>query len=878
MQALHELTQTDASGERRTLESLPQFDPTFMKEGYLQKKGQMLKGWKQRWFVCDGRALFYFSHRRDTRPSSVIDLRYCIVEDGGRSETWNSVRIHLTDNATGTLYCLSSEDRPTAQEWLTVLRNAVSRLNRERRQRTTQPSIPAATAAAAVASAGGNNDKKRLTRMSSAPNATSVASPQLTSRPAPTKAPAAPRAQTTVALENELARDMEQLKNLLARRGGGAGGGAIVFSPLSAVNGVLKSLSSVETGKAYARGSVVLPVPSEVAAYYVCDHTKRADWDIHFPRSHHVVKFDEATELVHLTRGVQQIRSTKAFVSPQVAATVGAVVGGVIAFPSWGQLLNSMALFALIAVVVNSVDYSGLCAPRDLLLLRQVKKRKAKTGIDDDDDEVDHGQPIIVVLEKSVTNERKSEVSDVIRAHQGLGGWQLEPLDGGRTLVTYVTDIDTRGWLSAETKKDFMLQRLDCLAVLLEFVNQSQLSVAELGFVDDVDSGEDSDHGEVSAVTASGYSVDAGAGRGSTGFHPSDYYKGMDRLSAGGLKLTDKEVAKKQAGVLKDVLKSASATLLEGKGMVSLSLPVRIFEPRTNLERVIDLFLYGPTLLNVAADQTDPVERFKYVMAYAVAGLHHGVGQMKPFNPILGETYQTSLNDGTEVFCEHTSHHPPITNFELLGKKYTINGHIVWNPPAFSMKSSAFVQNNAGPIRVGFADGTVISYHLPLMQSGGFLWGDRTVELLGTIHFEDQKNGLVCDLKFHPDEKKGMGGMFSSSATPSDFTRGAIIKSATNETISSVNGSWLDGLNFDGKAYWTFGREQSGYVVPLPADKVLESDSRNREDLRYLAANDLDLAQEWKVKLEVLQRSDRKLRNDGRRPNHWTLKDGKHGH
>jgi hypothetical protein len=36
---------------------------------------------------------------------------------------------------------------------------------------------------------------------------------------------------------------------------------------------------------------------------------------------------------------------------------------------------------------------------------------------------------------------------------------------------------------------------------------------------------------------------------------------------------------------------------------------------------------------------------------------------MKPFNPILGETYQGNFDDGTEVYCEHTSHHPPITNF-----------------------------------------------------------------------------------------------------------------------------------------------------------------------------------------------------------------------
>jgi Oxysterol-binding protein len=38
-----------------------------------------------------------------------------------------------------------------------------------------------------------------------------------------------------------------------------------------------------------------------------------------------------------------------------------------------------------------------------------------------------------------------------------------------------------------------------------------------------------------------------------------------------------------------------------------------------------------------------------------------------PLNPILGETLQRELPDGTRFFAEQTSHHPPITNFYLEG-------------------------------------------------------------------------------------------------------------------------------------------------------------------------------------------------------------------
>jgi hypothetical protein len=38
------------------------------------------------------------------------------------------------------------------------------------------------------------------------------------------------------------------------------------------------------------------------------------------------------------------------------------------------------------------------------------------------------------------------------------------------------------------------------------------------------------------------------------------------------------------------------------------------------------------------------------------------VTQLKPFNPIWGETFQAKIGD-TEVYLEQTSHHPPIYHF-----------------------------------------------------------------------------------------------------------------------------------------------------------------------------------------------------------------------
>ena len=52
-----------------------------------------------------------------------------------------------------------------------------------------------------------------------------------------------------------------------------------------------------------------------------------------------------------------------------------------------------------------------------------------------------------------------------------------------------------------------------------------------------------------------------------------------------------------------------------------------------------------------------------------VAGLQHVYEDFrKPFNPILGETWQATLpQDGTHLFVEQISHHPPVSAFQMQG-------------------------------------------------------------------------------------------------------------------------------------------------------------------------------------------------------------------
>lgn len=65
--------------------------------------------------------------------------------------------------------------------------------------------------------------------------------------------------------------------------------------------------------------------------------------------------------------------------------------------------------------------------------------------------------------------------------------------------------------------------------------------------------------------------------------------------------------------------------------------------------------------LNIAALSVDPLERMKHVITSNFSYMYVCHKWEKPLNPILGETYQARLADGTNIFLEQICHKPPIS-------------------------------------------------------------------------------------------------------------------------------------------------------------------------------------------------------------------------
>jgi hypothetical protein len=103
----------------------------------------------------------------------------------------------------------------------------------------------------------------------------------------------------------------------------------------------------------------------------------------------------------------------------------------------------------------------------------------------------------------------------------------------------------------------------------------------------------------------------------------------------GGMKFVNRKKLDIQIDILKFMVKKIGSSLMSGKSIINISLPVIIFEKRSNLERHAYQLTYAPLYFEQAARMTDPVEQMKLVMKVGISACIMYVNMEKPFNPIL---------------------------------------------------------------------------------------------------------------------------------------------------------------------------------------------------------------------------------------------------
>jgi hypothetical protein len=329
---------------------------------------------------------------------------------------------------------------------------------------------------------------------------------------------------------------------------------------------------------------------------------------------------------------------------------------------------------------------------------------------------------------------------------------------------------------------------------------------------------------------------------------------------------TDEEMLAKQKGVLSHVVKQLAVNLLKGLSISHMSLPIKIFEPRSSIQRICDLWTFAPKFLKEAAQTDNHLERLKLVIAFMTSSIYLCCGQNKPFNPLLGETLQGKFSDGSQFYCEHTSHHPPISSFLLedVDGEYKMYGYYEFTA---KMGANNFISGLRGPNNIVFKDGQHIRFGFPSYRLGGTVMGERTVEAIGSCVVEDLTNNVkavvlmstfkktgwirnthsghkdqIEGIIYHP--KKHLSGNKESIKKNygKDYDMIYDLKSLKDvkKEIGKVEGSWLNGLMVDGKMYWNIENDEPKRQLPMleSEDKiVLSSDWRYREDLIWLKYN-----------------------------------------
>ncbi|CAD8126596.1 unnamed protein product [Paramecium sonneborni] len=340
----------------------------------------------------------------------------------------------------------------------------------------------------------------------------------------------------------------------------------------------------------------------------------------------------------------------------------------------------------------------------------------------------------------------------------------------------------------------------------------------------------------------------------------------------GGLLYVDQVGLREQRKVFSYLLSQIGCNIASGKSIMSISLPVYVFEKQSNLQRYANSLTYLQ-YLDEAAVQIDYLFQFKNFLSYGYGTIILYLNMWKPFNPILGETYSGFIN-GCPIYGEQVSHHPPISNLLIYGKGYRVN-HRLCTIASISANSVSGI--NQGYTKVLFYESNNEFIFLPC--SGlytGTLYGNKLFQMVGKFHVIDLKHKLVAEIKLNPypssiwkqrrdhldDYFEGfiyeVNDQFIKRFQNDGYLKFKELKQ--NEivrSISNINGIWHKNMFIDNQEIWNINTQP--YILE-DEDNPLPSDSNFREDLIAWKTSNFHLAMKIKIKMEEQQRSDAKLR------------------
>ncbi|CAL5388301.1 unnamed protein product [Camellia sinensis] len=303
-----------------------------------------------------------------------------------------------------------------------------------------------------------------------------------------------------------------------------------------------------------------------------------------------------------------------------------------------------------------------------------------------------------------------------------------------------------------------------------------------------------------------------------------------------------------------------------------VTLPVLIFEPMSMLQKMAELMEYSH-LLDLADECEDPYMRLVYASSFFISTYYALQRTWKPFNPVLGETYEMANHGGVAFIAEQVSHHPP------MSAGHAENDHFVYD--ITSKVKTKFLGNSLdvyplGRTRVTLKkDGVVLDLVPPPTKVNNLIFGRTWVDSPGEMILTNMTTGDKVVLYFQPCGWFGAGRyevdgyIYNAAEEPKILMTGKWNESMSYQPCDA-EGEPLPGTELtevwrvakappNDKFQYTYFAHKINSLDTAPK-KLLASDSRLRPDRYALEKGDLPKAGSEKSRLEEKQRAEKRTR------------------
>uniref|UniRef100_A0A2P2LDM3 Oxysterol binding protein n=3 Tax=Rhizophora mucronata TaxID=61149 RepID=A0A2P2LDM3_RHIMU len=303
-----------------------------------------------------------------------------------------------------------------------------------------------------------------------------------------------------------------------------------------------------------------------------------------------------------------------------------------------------------------------------------------------------------------------------------------------------------------------------------------------------------------------------------------------------------------------------------------VTLPVLIFEPMSMLQKMAELMEYS-NLLDLADECEDPYMRLVYAAAFFISVYYALQRTWKPFNPILGETYEMVNHGDLTFIAEQVSHHPPISSGHAENEHFTYD--------ITSKVKTKFLGNSIevyplGRTRVTLKrDGTVLDLVPPATKVSNLIFGRTWIDSPGEMVLTNMTTGDKVVLYFQPCGWFGAGRyevdgyVYNANEEPKILMTGKYNESM-NYQPCDMEGEPCPGTELkevwrvadapkNDKFQYTYFAHKINSFGTAPK-KLLASDSRLRPDRYALEMGDTSKAGYEKSSLEERQRAEKRNR------------------